>query len=176
MYLERQHKHWPEIVQAGLLPEPTEETLRAMVEDFKERHRGAKVDPASVAAFLKFASKVAGNYDRYSCDNSSPLSIIDQMVNSLDKARTENRFVPWAYTYCDFSVTGLDAGRQGYSSYKRLLEDERNFVETTYIDDFTRALRDEAEWWSLTPERLAERDPMGEVRSWLATIADLSGR
>ncbi len=148
-YLERQRKHWPEIARAGLLPEPTAEALRGMVEDFKERHRGAKADPATVAVLLKLAAKLAGNYDRYSCANSSPLSIIDQMVNSLDKARAENRFVPWVYLYCDYAITGLDAGRQGYTSYKNLLEDELHLIETTYIDDFTRASRDEAEWWSL---------------------------
>lgn len=149
IYFERQRKHWPEIVQAGLLPEPTDEVLRAMVEDFKERHRGAKVDPASLRAFLKFAAKLGGNYNRYSCDNSSPLSIIDQMINCLDKARTEDRFVPWAYLYADYSITGLDASRQGYSSYKAILRNEHHLIETTYIDDFTRAGRNPQEWWRL---------------------------
>ena len=81
--------------------------------DFQERRRGAKVDPEPLRVFLKFASKLGGNYDRYSCDNSSPLSIIDQMVNCLDKARAEDRFIPWAYLFADYSITGLDASRQG---------------------------------------------------------------
>ena len=36
-----------------------------MADNFKERHRGAKVDPSPLSAFLKFSSKRGGNYDRY---------------------------------------------------------------------------------------------------------------
>jgi len=148
-YLERQRKHWPDIVAAGLLPAPNDEVINRMVEDFKQRHRYGQVDPASIQAFLKFSEKLGGNYNRYSCDNSSPLSIIDQMGNALDKGRSEDRFVPWAYVFCDYSVTGLDPDRQGYSSYKSILLDKRQFIETTYVDDFARASRDELEWWKL---------------------------
>ncbi len=109
------------MAQAGLLPEPGDPVIEALVEDFKKRHRTAKVDPDTVRGYLKFVSKLGGNYDRYSCDNSSPLSIIDQMVKALDKARSESRFVPWAYVFCDYSVTGLDASRQGYMSYKTMV-------------------------------------------------------
>jgi len=30
-----------------------------------------------------------------------------------------------------------------------VLRDKNHFIETTYIDDFTRASRDEIEWWRL---------------------------
>ena len=148
-YLERQRKHWPEMVQAGVLPEPTDDVVRLMVDDFKQRHRTGKVDPSPLNVFLKYAPKLGGNYNRFSCDNSSPLSIIDQLVNALDKARSEDRFIPWSYVFADYSVTGLDASRQGYSSYKAVLADAQQLIETTYIDDFTRAGRNEIEWWRL---------------------------
>ena len=148
-YLEQQRKHWPEIVQAGRLPEPTDDTIRQMVGDFKNRHRGGKIDPSPLLVFLKYATKLGGNYNRFSCDNSSPLSIIDQMVNALSKACTEKRFVPWSYIFCDYSVTGLDASRQGYTSYKTLLADKEHPLDCTYIDDFSRASRDSMEWWKL---------------------------
>lgn len=151
-YLHRQHKHRPEMVQAGLLPQSTDDVIQRMVEDFKERHRTAKVKVDAVIVFAKFCLKLGGNYNRFSCDNSSPLSIIDQMVNALDKARSENRFVPWAYVFCDYSVTGLDADRQGYSSYKTVLADEHHLIETTYVDDFTRPSRSEVEWWALAAQ------------------------
>ena len=99
-YLERQRKHWPGMVQAGLLPEPTDQVIREMVEDFKDRHRTGKVDAHTVRVLAKFCEKFAGNYNRFSCDNSSPLSIIDQMVNALDKAQAENRFIPWVIRVC----------------------------------------------------------------------------
>jgi hypothetical protein len=134
------------MVQAGLLASSTDETIDAMVQDFKVRHRTGKVGAEMIRGLCKSATKIGGSYCRFSCDNSSPLSIIDQLVNALDKARSENRFVPWAYVFCDYSVTGLNPARQGYSSYKAVLADEDHLIETTYIDDFTRASRDELEW------------------------------
>ena len=147
------------MVAAGLLAQPTDDVIRRMVEDFKHRHRGGKVDVESIRPFAKFCAKFGGNYNRYSCDNSSPLSIIDQMVNALDKAHGENRFIPWQYTYADYSISGLNPARQGYSSYKAILADADHLVESTYIDDFTRASRDELEWWKLAhlSKRLQKR-------------------
>jgi DNA invertase Pin-like site-specific DNA recombinase len=147
-YLRVQRKHWPALVKEGLLPEG-EGALGGMVEDFKRRHRTGQVDPEPLRALLKHCPKLAGAYNRYSCDNSSPTSIVDQMVHVLDKARKEDRFVPWSYVFCDYSVTGLDGSRQGYSSYKKVLQDGGHFIDTTYVDDFTRPSRDEVEWWRL---------------------------
>jgi DNA invertase Pin-like site-specific DNA recombinase len=158
-YLMRQRKLWADVVNAGLLPEPTVDVIDQMVSDLKSRHRTGYVDPVAIQPFLQLCSKLGGNYDRYSCDNSSPLSIVDQMVKALDKARQEDRFIPWGYILCDYSVSGLDSARQGYSSYKRILESADHWVETTYIDDFTRASRDELEWWRLAAlsKRLQKR-------------------
>ena len=47
-YLDRQAKHWPVLVHAGLLPEPTDDVICAMVEDFKERHHGGKVQVEAI--------------------------------------------------------------------------------------------------------------------------------
>jgi len=66
-----------------------------------------------LGAFTKQGTKLAGSYNRYSCDNSSPKSIIDQMVNALEKAKQENRFVPWSYVFADYSVSGLNPSRRG---------------------------------------------------------------
>lgn len=148
-YLQRQRKHWPELVKAGLLSEPSETIIRSMVDDFKARHRGDPVDPALAKLFLKYRLKLGGNYNRYSCDNSDPKSITDQMVKCLDKAHNEGRFIPWCYVFADYSVSGLDASRQGYIAYKELLVDENQPLDTTYIDDFSRASRNELEWWKL---------------------------
>jgi hypothetical protein len=149
VYLECQHKHWPELVGTAVLPRLTDAVIAAMVVDFKNRHRTGNVDKGDLARLKECAEKIGGDYGRYSCDNSSPLSIQDQLINALSKARAEGRFVPWCYVFADYSVTGLDSCRQGYSSYKRVLADENQVIETTYIDDFTRASRDEIEWWKL---------------------------
>ena len=123
-YLRRQRKHWSDLVKDGLLPDAPEAVER-MVEDFKERHRAGAVDPTPLLALSKRGIKLAGSYNRYSCDNSSPNSIIDQMVHVLDKARQDNRFVPWSYVFADYSVSGLNPSRQGYTSYKKLLREEQ---------------------------------------------------
>ena len=89
--------------------------------------------------------------NRYSCDNSSATSILDQMIRALEKAGPGRESIRRVvlYIFCDFSISGLDASRQGYTSYKAVLSDEKHLIETTYIDDFTRAGRDELEWWRL---------------------------
>ena len=104
-----------------------------MVEDFKNRHRAGKVPVDAVRLFAMLAPKLAGYYGRYSCDNSSPTSLFDQMNKSLDKARQEDRFIPWSYVFCDYSVTGLDPSRQGYSSYKAVLADENHLTQKLLI-------------------------------------------
>lgn len=148
-FLERQRKHWPQMATAGLFPEPTAEVLAQMVADFKHRHRAGSIDINTVRPFTKFGVKLGGNYDRYSCTSNSPTSVLDQMVNALDKAQNERRLIPWLYVFADYAVTGLDATRQGYSAYKKVLDDPEQLIETTYIDDFTRASRDALEWWKL---------------------------
>ncbi len=150
-YLERQWKHYPTAAASGIIPASSPEVILAMVEDFKRRHRGGAVDVERVRKLLKAVgvSKAGGSYNRFSSDNSNPTSIIDQLMNSLDKSLTEGHLIPWEYVYADFAVTGLDASRQGYSCYKKLLSDKQQLLQTTYIDDFTRASRDELEWWNL---------------------------
>jgi DNA invertase Pin-like site-specific DNA recombinase len=148
-YLERQRKLWSKLVEAGHLPEPTEKVIQQMVADFKHRHRTGNVDLEQIHPYARIGVKLGGNYDRYSCDNSSATSILDQMVRAVEKAHGESRFIPWAYVFCDYSISGLDASRQGYGSYKAVLSDPKHLIETTYIDDFTRAGRDEIEWWRL---------------------------
>jgi len=158
-YLDKQRKLWPKLADAGLLPVPSPEVIHQMVDDFKERHRGTAASPDSLQQFKACCAKQAGAYLRFSCDNSNPTSIVDQMSNALDRARDEERFIPWECVYADYSQTGLVASRQGYSSYKAILQDEDFEIETTYIDDFSRASRDEIEWWRLAAlsKRLRKR-------------------
>ena len=148
-FFEVQSRLWPDLAARGLFPEPTDELVGAMVADFKHRHRGRAVAREDVQAAIDTKRRLGGIYARYSCDNSDPNSILDQVANALRKAREEGTLVPWQYVYADYSVSGLDASRRGYNSYKALLQDRSHQVETTYVDDFTRASRDELEWWKL---------------------------
>ena len=82
-----------------------------MAADFKDRHRTGKVKLESIRVFSQFCKELGGAYERYSCDNSDPHSIIDQMINILDKARGRDCFVPWQYLFADqaswYSSTGV---------------------------------------------------------------------
>ncbi|MCA9248071.1 MAG: helix-turn-helix domain-containing protein, partial [Planctomycetales bacterium] len=146
---EKQRKHWPQLVKASVLPEPTDDVINEMVADFKHRHRTGQVAPQDFSVVLRCCAGIGGNYDRFSTKGSDPKSMIEQMGNSLDKAKEEGRFVPWCYVFCDYSRSGYFTARQGYLNYKKLLRDKRHPIDTTYIDDFSRASREELEWWQL---------------------------
>lgn len=148
-FLTEQRKLWPELAKSQILPEPTPDVIAEMVKDFKLRHRKGRAATTFPPSLLESGVKLAGSYSRFSCDNSSTNSVIDQMVNSLRCAKDHKEFIPWQYVFCDYSVSGLDSARQGYTSYKSVLEDSNHRLQTTYIDDFTRASRDELEWWKL---------------------------
>ena len=124
-YLRLQRKHWPELLKAGLLPDAVRRRPcrdgRGLQGPTPHRQGGPAV---RCGRSQSTGPKLAGSYNRYCCDNSSPKSIIDQLVNALEKARQEDRFVPWAYVFADYSVSGLNPSRQGYASYKGLLQDK----------------------------------------------------
>ncbi len=160
-FLEWQRQKYPAAAASGAIPVANPEIIDAMVADFKQRHRGGAVDPERIKSLLKAVgvSKAGGAYNRYSSNNSETTSILDQLRNSLEKSFHEGRFIPWEYVFADFAVTGLDASRRGYMSYKHVLSDRQHLIETTYIDDFTRASRDTLEWWKLAAlsQRLKKR-------------------
>jgi DNA invertase Pin-like site-specific DNA recombinase len=158
-YLQYQQKAWPELLKDGLISDASEGEILRMVEDFKQRHRTGQVETERLQSLVRRGLKLAGNYDRYSCENSNPTSILDQMINALRKARDENQLIPWEYVFADYSQSGLSSARQGYSSYKQVLSNDGQFITTTYVDDFTRASRDELEWWRLASlsKRLGKR-------------------
>ncbi len=71
-YLLGQRQHWPDLAASGVIPEPTEGILDGMVEDFKQRHRTSEVGDLPA----KYSSRtLAGHYARFSCDNSSGVTI-----------------------------------------------------------------------------------------------------
>jgi hypothetical protein len=88
-YLRVQTKRWPKLFEAGLLPAIDDRVIAQMVVDFKDRHRGGDVDAEALCPLLKYADKLAGDYNRYSCDNSDPKSIIDQLVNALERLESQ---------------------------------------------------------------------------------------
>src|SRR5690606_19370652 len=116
-YLELQHLHWPQLASKGVLPEVTPVAIEAAAEDFRRRFIQAEappVDPACLPGGL-----IGAAYLRYSCDNSNPRSLAQQLRNVLNKARQEAHFIPWAYVFADAAVTGTVASRRGYQLAKQ---------------------------------------------------------
>ncbi len=149
-YLETQHFLWPALVKQGILPAIKEDVIQQMVASYKECHQGKRLDAAAVMhRHDSVRNKLAAAYARYSCENSSPMSNVDQMGNCLHKAHAEGRFIPWEFIFTDYSVSGLDSGRRGYLNCKALINDPDKPIDTVYIDDFSRASRDSLEWWKL---------------------------
>ena len=110
VYLTEQRRHWPKLAQFGFLPDPADaEAVTAMAETFRNRHTTGQL-PDLDPALLKQGLKLAASYSRYSCDNSSPSSVADQVVNELRKAKEEGRFIPWAYCLADYAVSRRRAG------------------------------------------------------------------
>jgi DNA invertase Pin-like site-specific DNA recombinase len=149
-YLEVQHRLWSAFVKKGVLPARAEDVIQQMVAHYKECHQSQRLDVTTAMDRSNgFQLKLAAAYARYSCDNSSPTSIVDQMVNCLHKAHAEERFIPWEFIFTDYSVSGLDSGRRGYLNCKALIDEQDRPIDTVYIDDFSRASRDSLEWWKL---------------------------
>lgn len=139
-YLQTQHELWPELVKNGQLPPQSDEAIQRMVTQYKECHQSQRLDLTTVRTWLNtLRMKLAAAYARYRCHNSSPTSILDQMVNCLHKAHKESRFIPWQFVFTDYSVSGLDAGRRGYLNRKALAKESTKPIDTVYIDDFSRA-------------------------------------
>jgi len=150
-YLETQWELWPELANSEMLPKYSDAIVERMVEEYKQRHRSGRLTTDAAELFKEYEQNVLMGtvYCRYSCDNSSPLSIIDQLHNTLVTARDERRFIPWEFVFADYSVSGLDSSRRGYANCKSLIKGHRDSVDTMYIDEFTRASRDSLEWWRL---------------------------
>ena len=84
-YCEHQAKLWPQLAKRGLLPSASPETISAMVADLKSVTGPVTSTHGLVPSSQKLCLKIGGSYNRYSCDNSSPTSINDQLVDANSK-------------------------------------------------------------------------------------------
>lgn len=146
-YLKYTSGLWPELVKSGVLPEPTEEIIRQMVEDFKTPHRTGTIPDAALEIYLQHNLVLAAMYPRYSDPNSQPKSIPDQARQILNKVKGQGRFVPWPLVFADYARSATYGVRQGYSSLLSVVKSVPSKVDAIYIDDFHRGSRDEPEWW-----------------------------
>jgi hypothetical protein len=89
-FLQINRREWPELVDVGLLPEPSELVLDSMVDAFKARFlSGVVISPSP--SNLSPGVGLAAAYLRFSDDNSNPRSLDDQLTNILVRARRDQR-------------------------------------------------------------------------------------
>jgi site-specific DNA recombinase len=148
VYLTQQHAHWPQL-PPSVLPTLTPASIEQLVDDFKRRHIGER-KVSNLRKLSGMPAALAASYLRYSCDNSNPRSLDDQLTKTLNKAHQGKAFVPWDLVYADASITGIDPSRQGYCSLKDALADPGCRPMAVIIDEFSRAGRDTLEWFRLS--------------------------
>lgn len=114
-FLDHQHSHWEELASQGHLPPNTPEHTEQMATDYTARFRSGHIQhPEFGSKGLYSWRAVAACYLRYSCENSNPRSLDDQLAHVLKAARAAGHFIPWDYVLADSSISGTIAVRKGY--------------------------------------------------------------
>ncbi|MFM8934084.1 MAG: recombinase family protein, partial [Gemmataceae bacterium] len=80
-------------------------------------------------------------YLRFSCDNSNPRSLAQQLGNVLTRAQREGVFIPWEAVFADAAVSGTIASRRGYQMAKKAIVEEPG-LKVLFLDEIGRASRD----------------------------------
>jgi len=159
-WLVHNHKLWPALAQAGVIPPNNDQTVRRLAVEFQNRFLAVTVQPFVAGPERMPWKAPASIYLRYSCDNSNPRSLDDQLGKALFRAHQDGRYVPWEYVFADASVSGRTHLRRGYRLAKEAIgKCKDNGIDTLYIDDFGRATRDALESYRLAKmiERLRMR-------------------
>ncbi len=148
-YLEVQSKQWPEYVASGLIPESSEAVRQQMADSLERRFMTGCIEAPDWGAAGPPEVELGGGYVRYSCDNSNPRSLDQQLKNVLERAGRDRVFIPWNYVTADAAVSGTIAARRGYQLSKGLIESKTSKCQRLYLEEIGRASRDLIEALSL---------------------------
>lgn len=166
-YLELQNQYWIKVPAVRQhLPAATEENVDRLAEEFKQGFLCKKMDPP-MGNISRSAgvSDIGGAYLRYSCENSNPRSLDQQLRNTLERASRDHVFIPWGLVFADAAVTGTTAARRGYQMAKAEIIRPSSTLQRLYIDEIGRAARGAIE--ALTLGRLID-----EHRKQLIGVSD----
>jgi DNA invertase Pin-like site-specific DNA recombinase len=140
-WLEDQRKHWPDHPDPRLRDQRDDDTVAAeMASQFREGYlRGARLSfsPAKKSGAIPRGA----TYLRFSCDNSNPRSLAQQLGNVLTRAQREGVFIPWEAVFADAAVSGTIASRRGYQMAKKAIVEESG-LSVLFLDEIGRASRD----------------------------------
>ncbi len=148
-YLEIQSTLWPDYVASGLIPESSEAVIQQMADSLERRFLTGCIEAPDWGAANPPEVELGGGYVRYSCDNSNPRSLDQQLKNVLERAGRDRVFIPWNYVTADAAVSGTIAARRGYQLSKGLIESKTSKCQRLYLDEIGRASRDLIEALSL---------------------------
>lgn len=154
LYLEFQTKAWPKLARKGVFPAKSAASVSRTAAEFSARFCDQNWKPVLPEMLRGSGIEVAEVYLRYSCDNSNPRSLPQQLKNCLKSAEAEDLFVPWELVFADAAVTGTDANRRGYEMAKATISTKTDVASVLVIDELGRASRDMLE--SLKLGRLVE--------------------
>jgi site-specific DNA recombinase len=142
-YLDVQRRLWPELARDETLPAPSDAVVARMADEFRRRFLsdGTPLAELPLRAVWRW---LGAAYLRYSCDNSNPRSLDQQLRNTLERARRDGVFVPWTWVFADAAVTGTTAARRGYRAAKEAVE-AADGPTVLFIDEIGRASRDAVE-------------------------------
>ena len=143
-YLELQHRLWPQLV-GNLLPAMNDSEIEAMAAAFRERFLSGRIERFQPEIDSPSWLEIAAAYLRYSCDNSNPRSLDQQLRDALERAAHDKVFIPWEYVFADAAVSGTTAARRGYLMIKTLISDKQATLRRVYINELGRASRDAIE-------------------------------
>jgi DNA invertase Pin-like site-specific DNA recombinase len=140
-WLEDQRRHWPDHPDARLRDQRHEDTVAAeMATQFRDGYlRGA--GPSFSHATPTGCTPKGIAYLRFSCDNSNPRSLAQQLGNVLTRAQREGVFIPWEAVLADAAVSGTIASRRGYQMAKKAIIEQPG-LSVLFLDEIGRASRD----------------------------------
>ena len=143
-WLEDQRKHWPDHPDPRLRDQRDDDTVAAeMASQFREgylRGTGLSFSPARAPS----PTTLGVAYLRFSCDNSNPRSLAQQLGNILSRASREEVFIPWETVFADAAISGTTAVRRGYQMAKQAIQDDIR-LKVLLVDDIGRASRRDKE-------------------------------
>lgn len=139
-YLEVQNKLWPELSGTGILPPVSELAIEQYADSMRDNFVNGVIGVFIKPLFLVLA--IAAAYVRYSCDNSNPRSLAQQLLNILEGAKRFGYFIPWQFVFADAAISGTTSDRRGYQLSKELIRHPTAPFECLLVDEIGRANRD----------------------------------
>ncbi|QDU82483.1 Recombinase [Polystyrenella longa] len=143
-YLDLQTQYWPELVEAGVLPQLTEANVKQLADEFKS---------AFITDSQPFPKPLSGKancvYLRYSDENSNKRSLAQQLKNVLSRANSDRKFVSWNHICADAAISGTTPFRRDYRKLLNWITNNSDQIDRAYVDDLSRLNRNLAESVSL---------------------------